>query len=114
MSPIQSKPPPVVGCGMEIAPILVMQHCNILRIDPTDGSSVIEYRIDGEHVESRLVRPDEENEWKRLTAQQLTSHVLGNTPLAYWLRRKMGVHKLIRACSKDSSGIEFSRELIAA
>ena len=92
----------------------VMQNWNTLRIDPADGSAVTEYRIDGEHVESRQVRDDRSDGWTRLTAQQLTSHVLANTVVAYWLRRRMGVHQLVRACAKDSSAMEFEKDLLAA
>jgi len=91
-----------------------MQNWNTLRIDPADGSAVTEYRIDGEHVESRQVRDDTLDGWKRLTPQQLTSHVVANTVVAYWLRRRMGVHPLVRACAQDSSAMEFERDRLAA
>lgn len=91
-----------------------MQNWNTLRIDPPDASAVTEYRIDGEHVEARLVRADESDSWKQLTPQQLTSHVLANTVVAYWLRRRMGVHRLVRACAPDSSAMEFEKDLLAA
>jgi hypothetical protein len=91
-----------------------MQNWNTLRIDPPDGSTVTEYRIDGEHVESRQVRDDAYDGWKQLTPQQLTSHVLANTVVAYWLRRRMGVHRLVRACAPDSVAMEFNKDLLAA
>jgi hypothetical protein len=91
-----------------------MQNWNKLRIDPADGSAVTEYRIDGENVESRQVRDDRSGGWKRLTPQQLTTHVLANTVVAYWLRRRMGVHQLVRACARDSSAMEFEKDLLAA
>jgi hypothetical protein len=91
-----------------------MQNCNTLRIDPADGSAVIEYRIDREHVESRQVRNGRNRNWERLSPEQLTAHVLAETVLAYWLRRRMGLHQLIRACSPDSSTVESQGTLIAA
>jgi hypothetical protein len=91
-----------------------MQNCNTLRIDPADGSIVTEYRIDGRNVQSRQVHGDDHGDWEQLTPQQLTAHVLANTVVAYWLRRRMGVHQLVRACSPDSSAIEFETDLIAA
>jgi two-component system, OmpR family, response regulator CpxR len=88
--------------------------CNILRIDLANGSPVVEYRITNDRVESRTVRadnsPDTPSEWQRLTAKQLTSHVLADTALAYWLRRRMGVHKLVRACAEESYAREVSEE----
>jgi CheY-like chemotaxis protein len=91
--------------------------CNILRIDPGNGSPVIEYRITNEGVETRIVRAndnfDSPSEWQRLTGKQLTSHVLADTTLAYWLRRRVGVHKLVRACAGESSTPEFSEESLS-
>jgi hypothetical protein len=91
-----------------------MHNWNTLRIDPADGSTATEYRIDGEHVDSRPVRDDNSDGWKRLTPQQLTRHVLANTVVAYWLGRRMGVHELVRACAGDSSAMEFEKDLLAA
>lgn len=91
-----------------------MQNWNTLRIDPADGSAVTEFRIDGARVQARRVRGNNHDEWERLTPQQLTSHVLANTVVAYWLRRRMGVHQLVRACSQDSSAMEFEKDLLAA
>ena len=91
-----------------------MQNCNTLRIDPADGSAVIEYRIDGEHVESRQLREGRNGDWKQLTPEQLTAQVLAQTVLAYWLRRRMGLHPLIRACSNASLTPESRETLMAA
>src|SRR3954465_12521984 len=36
-------------------------------------------------------------QWQRLTPKQLTSHIImSNTVVARWLRRRMGVYRLIR------------------
>lgn len=85
----------------------VMLACNRLRIDPCDGSTVAEYRIDNGCVESRTLETVAEfstatdQRWQRLTPEQLTSHVLANTVLAQWLGRRMGVHRLVRACTES-------------
>lgn len=76
----------------------MMLACNSLRIDPVDGSSVIEYRIEDSFVEACVLQAENTlatgKSWHRLTPEQLTSHVMTNTVVAYWLRRRMGVHWL--------------------
>jgi hypothetical protein len=78
-----------------------MQPSNTLRIDPEDGSPAIEYRIAEDVVESRLISEDAGQQWRVLTAQQLTEHAMRGTALAYWLRRRMGIQWLIRACNHE-------------
>jgi hypothetical protein len=85
---------------------------NRLRIDPGDGSAV-DYRIGDGFVESRLVSKtneepsdgaetfDCESGWKRLTPEELSSHVLANTIVARWLKYRMGVFPLVQACYPD-------------
>jgi len=86
-----------------------MLACNRLRIDLGDGSPVVDYRIEGGRVESRTVdnAADRngvvEKPWQRLTADQLCSHVMADTVVSRWLRRRMGMHQLIRACNHDLS-----------
>ena len=83
-----------------------MLACNTLRIDRDDASAVAHYRIEDDRVESRTLHtatdgnPDTEKLWQRLTPEQLSSHVMRDTVVAVWLRRRMGVHPLIRACSQ--------------
>jgi hypothetical protein len=83
--------------------------CNKLRIDPNDGSPVLEYRIEDGRVERRTVEiatPEStagEVQWQQLTPEQLISHVLANTVVAGWLARRFGVHALIRVCDQHSS-----------
>jgi hypothetical protein len=85
---------------------------NRLRVDAGDGS-VMDYRIEDGYVESRVVEvnvletpPSEEqleidNGWKRLSPEELSSHVLANTVVARWLSRRMGVFPLVQACQAD-------------
>jgi hypothetical protein len=81
-----------------------MLEFNKLRVDRGDRSGAIEYRIEREHVESRAVGKDTvEESWRRIPPEKLRSHVMADTVLARWLRRRMGIHKLIRACQQDSS-----------
>jgi hypothetical protein len=86
-----------------------MLACNRLRIDRYDGSAVADYRIEDDGVESRALQTategssDTENRWQRLTPEQLSSHIMNDTVVARWLRRRMGVQPLIRACSQHFS-----------
>jgi hypothetical protein len=90
---------------------------NRLRIDPGNGSPAVEYRIENGFVESRTLETDAarrsnlsiEKQWQRLTPEQLTFHVMANPVVLRWLRHRMGVHLLIRACNRDSS---FSTNLV--
>ena len=82
--------------------------CNRLRIDPSDGSPVVDYRIKDGRVERRtvllgaLANTVIGGQWERLTPDQLTSQVLASTVVARWLARRLGVHLLIRACNEPS------------
>lgn len=84
---------------------------NRLRIDPGKGSPAVDYRIDNGFVESRTLETDApkrstpamERQWQRLTPEQLTSRLMADKVLLLWLRRRMGVYRLIRACNQDSS-----------
>jgi hypothetical protein len=84
-----------------------MLACNKLCVDRGDNSPTVEYRIEDGRVESRvLVGACEESSvieksWQRLTPEELRSHVMAHTVVARWLSRRMGVHRLIRACSQD-------------
>jgi hypothetical protein len=77
--------------------------CNKLRIDLGVGSPVVDYRIENDCVETRTLEADNEKPWQRLTPQQLTSQVMADTVVARWLRRRMGVHRLLRACTHSLS-----------
>ena len=85
--------------------------CTKLRIDPNDGSPVLEYRVEDGRVERRTVEiatpvsTASEVQWQRLTPEQLTSHVMANTVVAHWVSRRLGVRSLIRACNQHSSGV---------
>jgi hypothetical protein len=97
-----------------------MLACNRLRIDPCDGSPVVDYRIENGCVESRTMETAEggttsEKRWQRLTPEQLSSHVTAHTVVAQWLGRRMGVHTLIRACTSSlNDGVHGYSDRIAA
>ncbi len=84
---------------------------NRLRIDLGNGSPAVDYRIQNGFVESRTLETDAtkrstlaiETQWQRLTPEQLTSRLMADRVLLRWLRHRMGVHRLIRACNHDSS-----------
>lgn len=85
--------------------------CNSLRIDAGDGSPVMEYRIENGHVESRVsFSPEEtsESDWKPVTPEELSEHVMSGTILSLWLRRRMGISPLVRACNSDASSTDYS------
>ena len=81
-----------------------MLACNRLRVDMGDGSPAVDYRIEDDRVECRILEnaPNRglEQAWRRLTPEQLTSHVSGETVISVWLRRRMGIFRLLRACSQ--------------
>ena len=81
--------------------------CNRLRIDPNDGSSVVEYRVENDGVERRTLDKSSgcmiEGEWQQLTRDQLASHVMANTVVAHWLSKRLGLHALLRACTRPHS-----------
>jgi hypothetical protein len=86
-----------------------MLPCNRLRIDRGDGSAAVDYRIEHGRVESRTLEMATEGDsatceqWQRLTAEQLTSHIMSDSVVAHWLQRRMGVYQLVRACSHSLS-----------
>lgn len=109
-----------VDHGIAPIPRCRMLACNRLFIDPCDGSPVVDYRIENDCVESRTLEAAErgtttEKRWQRLTPEQLSSHVMADTVVAQWLRRRMGVHRLVRACvSSANNGGQGDSERIAA
>ncbi len=86
-----------------------MLEFNTLRIDPGAGCPVVEYRIDNDCVESRILDTSAgdsdrvERQWRALTPEQLSSHLMSGTVVAHWLRRRMGFHRLIRACTSSAN-----------
>jgi hypothetical protein len=98
-----------------------MLSCKRLRIDPCDGSPVVDYRIENDGVESRTLETTAEDGttreggWQRLTPEHLSSHVMADTVVAQWLCCRMGVHRLIRACNSCADkGVQEGTERIAA
>jgi len=85
--------------------------CNSLRIDPGDGSPVMDYRIENGHIESRISFSPEEttqSDWEAISPEELSEHVMSGTILSLWLRRRMGIFRLVRACSSDASSTNSS------
>ena len=76
-----------------------MLMCNTLRIECSDGSPILDYRIENDRVESRRLNTN----WRQLPPEEITSHVMANTVVAKWLSRRMGIHKLIRACIPNAA-----------
>lgn len=76
-----------------------------LRVEDPDGRTVAEYRIREEEVEVRHLPlfDSDENEWYRLTTEDLTSHVSRNTAVAEWLTRRLGWRRLLRLCVNKQS-----------
>ncbi len=90
---------------------------NKLRVEPSDGSAVEEYRIADGRVEMRALdsslvsEPKTESGWRQLTREEPTSHVMAATSVARWLECRMGLHPLIRACTPPSYAEQFDVEL---
>lgn len=89
-----------------------MLACHRLRIDPTDDGPVTDYRIRDGCVESRVFDVDTEAEldadrgWKQLSPQELSSHVMADTVVARWLRQRLGIFPLVRACYPECLGAD--------
>ena len=80
-----------------------MLEFNRLVIDGL-GSGAVEYRIEDGRVESRTLRNGlSERPWLPVTPEKLRFHVMADTALSRWLSRRMGIHRLIRACQDESS-----------
>ncbi len=84
-----------------------MLACNKLRIDSRDGSPVLEYRIEDDRVETRTL----DTNWRQLPPEEISSHVAANTVVAEWLRRRMGLHKLLRSCNPGLLGTNYDPNL---
>ena len=64
------------------------------------SSTPREYRIRDGKVEARDLDKGraKEEDWTEVSSEQLSTHVLRNTPTARWLERNMGWRRLLRAC----------------
>lgn len=80
-----------------------MLECTKLRVDPGNGSLALEYRVEGGSVECRVLGSGVEELWLPLSSEQISSHVMEGTVVAHWLRRRIGVHRLMQACNQDTS-----------
>jgi hypothetical protein len=71
----------------------------------------MDYRIENGQVESRISFSPEEttqSDWKAVSPEELSEHVMSGTILSLWLRRRMGIFRLVRACSSDASSTNYS------
>ena len=59
-----------------------------------------EYRIRDGKVEARDLDEGraKEEDWTEVSSEQLSTHVLRNTPTARWLERSLGWRRLLWAC----------------
>ena len=87
----------------------VMLGRDLLRVDPNNGSSGVEYRIEMGTVERRSIGKRAqrniaaERQWQRLEPEQVASDVLANGVVGHWLLRRLGIRTLIRACIRHTS-----------
>ena len=92
-----------------------MLECNRLCIDPGDGSPALEYRVQDDHVECRIITATAESlliekPWKALTPDELSSHVRSGTVVSKWLQRRIGYQRLLRACNQEFSSARETPE----
>lgn len=85
-----------------------MLDCNRLCIDPGNGSPALEYRVEENRIECRVVetgpeKSEIEKPWKAVSSQELSSHVMSGTVVAHWLQRRIGYRRLLLACNQDVS-----------
>ena len=82
-----------------------------LRLETTSGAVGEEYRIYDGQVEVRRLecRTDDDRCWHRVSPEQLTAHVNGNTAVAEWLKRRLGWRRLLRACISDQDIYMFDQ-----
>ncbi len=64
-----------------------------LRIDSSQGQTLMEYRIHNGHIEVRVPAPGDgeapaEAAWRRLSAREFSAHLALNSALANWLRAR--------------------------
>jgi len=89
-----------------------------LRIEPSDGSPGVEYRIEHGRVELRSLKvPNQEDatiepQWQQLTPEELAFHVSNRSIVFHWLLRRLGLKSLIRPCNQDLSIDDEGRECL--
>lgn len=86
------------------------------RVEACDGSGIEEYRVHDGDIEVRQARCESrkadrsslesayrEDQWRRLSASEIASHVHGNTAVAHWLRHRIGWRLLLLACTEKET-----------
>lgn len=77
-----------------------------LRLEGQDSRATEEYRIRDGQIELRLLPSsgDEDHcEWRTLSPQDLSAHVMRNTVVAQWLKHRLGWRRLLQACVAEDS-----------
>lgn len=79
-----------------------------LRVEAEDGSGAEEYRVQDGDIEVRWTPQALDNfhrdeQWRRLNASEIASHVHGNTAVAQWLRHRIGWRRLLLACTEQET-----------
>ena len=88
---------------------------NRLRIDPNDGSPVLEYRVENGCFEHRTIGASAgpsataNGQWQRLTRDQMNSLVCANMVVAHRLSCRFGVHAVVRLQQILVIGDKWSR-----
>ena len=76
-----------------------------LRLETENGRDGEEYRIYDGRVEVRQLESadsnDDDNSWSVVSPEELTAHVNSGTPLAEWLKTRLGWRGLLRACTAE-------------
>ena len=76
-----------------------------LRIDLNCDEKAIDYRIRAGAVEMRVLEGPRQGAarfkkaWRRLSTEQVSAELESNSVVAVWLKRRMGIHRLLRVCT---------------
>jgi hypothetical protein len=94
--------------------------CNRLRIDPNNGSPVLEYRIEHGFVERRTLATDApekiaaQGQWQRFTPDQLAALIIASSVFAQWLYYRLGTRAVLPTSSPHlKSGHEEGQEILS-
>lgn len=77
-----------------------------LRLEGQNGRVAEEYRIRDGQIEVRQFSGFGEEgdvDWRSLSPQDLSSHVMRDTVVAQWLKHRLGWKRLLQACVSEDS-----------